>query len=105
MRSVTVYQRVVVGSNSVQTRLRVALFCAVMLLAAYLRITGLTWGLDGGYGHDRNFHPDEFLSLRGVLQLDLLEGKLKAPAAYFEGTFNYYLWALPKTLLELSAGR
>jgi dolichyl-phosphate-mannose-protein mannosyltransferase len=60
-------------------------------MAAYLRL----WGLESGYGHNNNFQPDEFISLRGVLQIDLESGKLKVPGAYFEGTFNYYLWALP----------
>ncbi len=82
---------------------RPSLFFAMLLLAAYLRITGLTWGLTTGYGHFRNFHPDEFLSLRGVLQVDLLRGNIKAPAAYFEGTFNYYLWAIPQAALNLSS--
>ena len=72
------------------------------MLAAYLRITGLSWGLSSGYGHDLNFQPDEFVSLRGVLQLDLLAGRIKAPGAYFEGTFNYYLWAVPKAILKIS---
>ncbi len=82
--------------------LRRALFSGLLLLAAYLRITGLTWGLNSGYGHDRNFQPDEFVSLRGVLQLDLPAGRIKAPGAYFEGTFNYYLWAVPQAVLEIS---
>ena len=82
--------------------LRPILFAGVLLLAAYLRITGLAWGLKSGYGHDRNFQPDEFVSLRGVLQLDLPAGRIKDPEAYFEGTFNYYLWALPKALLRIS---
>jgi dolichyl-phosphate-mannose-protein mannosyltransferase len=75
------------------------------LLAAYLRITGLTWGLGSGYGHDRNFHPDEFVSLRGVLQVDLPAGRIKVPGAYFEGTFNYYLWAVPQMVLKISSHR
>ena len=82
--------------------LRVALFSGLLLLAAYLRITGLSWGLSSGYGHDLNFQPDEFVSLRGVSQLDLLAGRIKAPGAYFEGTFNYYLWAVPQAILKLS---
>ena len=82
--------------------LRSILFAGVLLLAAYLRITGLAWGLKSGYGHDRNFQPDEFVSLRGVLQLDLPAGRIKAPEAYFEGTFNYYLWALPKAVIRIS---
>ena len=81
--------------------IRVALLLAVLVLASYLRITGLDWGLTSGYGSTRNFHPDEFYSLRGVLQIDLLKGRLEAPAAYFEGTFNYYLWAVPKAALKL----
>jgi hypothetical protein len=48
----------------VQKAVRVALLLAVILLASYLRITGLTWGLNGGYGHYRNFQPDELVSLR-----------------------------------------
>jgi hypothetical protein len=64
---------------------------------------GLTWGLSGGYGHERNLQPDEFVSLRGVLQLDLLAGHIKAPGAYFEGTFNYYLWAVPEAVLKIAA--
>ena len=71
------------------------------MLAAYLRITGLSWGLSSGYSHDLNFQPDEFVSLRGVLQLDLLTGRIKAPGAYFEGTFNYYLWAVPQAILKM----
>ncbi len=85
-----------------QKPLRPALFAGLLLLAAYLRLTGLSWGLSGGYGHDRNLQPDEFVSLRGVLQLDLLKGRISSPGAYFEGTFNYYLWAVPKALLKLA---
>jgi Dolichyl-phosphate-mannose-protein mannosyltransferase len=85
----------------VEKAIRVALLLAVLVLASYLRITGLDWGLTSGYGSTRNFHPDEFYSLRGVLQIDLLKGRLEAPAAYFEGTFNYYLWAVPKAALKL----
>jgi len=86
----------------VQKALRPTLFSGLLLLAAYLRITGLSWGLSSGYGHDLNFQPDEFVSLRGVLQLDLLAGRIKAPGAYFEGTFNYYLWAVPQAILKIS---
>jgi Dolichyl-phosphate-mannose-protein mannosyltransferase len=86
----------------VQKALRPALFSGLLLLAACLRITGLSWGLSSGYGHDLNFQPDEFVSLRGVLQLDLLAGRIKAPGAYFEGTFNYYLWAVPQAILKIS---
>jgi hypothetical protein len=74
----------------------------MLLLATDLRVMGLTWGLNSGYGHELNFQPDEFVSLRGVLQLDLLSGQIKAPEAYFEGTFNYYLWAVPQAVLKLS---
>src|SRR5262245_11282936 len=81
------------------------LFAALLLLAAYLRVTGLTWGINSGYGHERNFQPDEFVSLRGVLQIDLLAGQLKAPEAYFEGTFNYYLWAIAQAVLKFVGGK
>lgn len=83
--------------------LRLALFSGLLLLAGYLRVVGLTWGLDSGYGHDLQFQPDEFMSLQGVLQLDLLAGRITAPGAYFEGTFNYYLWAVPQAVLKLAA--
>ncbi len=86
----------------VQKVLRPALFSGLLLLAAYLRITGLSWGLSSGYGHDLNFQPDEFVSLRGVFELDLLRGRIVAPGAYFEGTFNYYLWALPQSVLRVT---
>jgi dolichyl-phosphate-mannose-protein mannosyltransferase len=89
----------------VQKALRPALFSGLLLLAAYLRITGLAWGLNSGYGHDRNFQPDEFVSLRGVLQVDLPAGRIKVPGAYFEGTFNYYLWAVPQAVLKIAANR
>src|SRR5437773_12454696 len=79
-----------------QKGIQLALFFAVLLLALYLRIIGLSWGLTSGYGHNRNFQPDEFISLRGVLQIDLLRGHIRAPSAYVVGTFNYYLWALPQ---------
>jgi Dolichyl-phosphate-mannose-protein mannosyltransferase len=91
------------ATGVMQKALRPALFLSVLLLAAYLRIAGLTWGLSSGYGHDLNFQPDEFVSLRGVLEIDLLSGQIKAPEAYFEGTFNYYLWALPEAVLKLGA--
>ena len=73
----------------------------VVGFSAYLRLLGITWGLNSGYGHYLNFHPDEFISIRGMLPIELRAGKLQAPDAYFEGTFNYYLWAVPKTLYEL----
>src|SRR6266513_886115 len=82
---------------------RVVLFSGLLLLAAYLRVAGLSWGLCSGYGHDLNFQPDEFVSLRGVLQLDLLAGRIKTPGAYFEGTFNYYLWSVPQAALRVTA--
>jgi len=82
--------------------LRIVLFASLLLVAIYLRLTGLTWGLRSGYGHEQNFQPDEFVSLRGVLQLDLLKGRIKSPGAYFEGTFNYYLWAVPQAVLKPS---
>lgn len=85
-----------------QKALRPALFSGLLLLAAYLRITGLSWGLSSGYGHDLNFQPDEFVSLRGVFELDLLRGHIVAPGANFEGTFNYYLWALPQSVLRIT---
>src|SRR5436189_6480597 len=86
-----------------QKALKPALFLGMLLLGAYLRVAGLTWGLNSGYGHDLNFQPDEFVSLRGVLQLDLLGGRIKVPGAYCEGTFNYYLWAVPQAVLQMFA--
>jgi len=87
----------------VQRARRLTLFLGLLLLAGCLRVVGLTWGLSSGYGHERNLQPDEFVSLRGVLQLDLLAGHIKAPGAYFEGTFNYYLWAVPEAVLKIAA--
>jgi hypothetical protein len=86
----------------VQKALQSAMLSGLLLLAAYLRIAGLNWGLNSGYGHDLNFQPDEFVSLRGVRQVDLLAGRFKTPDAYFEGTFNYYLWALPQAILKIA---
>jgi hypothetical protein len=81
----------------------VLLLVFILVLGGVLRITGLKWGLESGYGHTRNYQPDEFVSLRGVLQIDLLSGKLDATDAYFEGTFNYYLWAVPQAVLKLAS--
>jgi hypothetical protein len=102
MRRAPILQRGAPATGVMQKALRPALFAGMLLLATYLRVAGLTWGLNNGYGHERNFQPDEFVSLRGVLQLDLLSGRIKAPEAYFEGTFNYYLWALPQAVLKIS---
>ncbi|HET6886325.1 MAG TPA: glycosyltransferase family 39 protein [Candidatus Udaeobacter sp.] len=103
MRLAALFQHGTTKRRFVQKSLRFALFSALLLLGAYLRVTGLSWGLNSGYGHDLNFQPDEFVSLRGVLQLDLLAGRIKVPDAYFEGTFNYYLWAVPQAVLKLGA--
>ena len=73
-------------------------------LSAYLRLSGITWGIESGYGHYINFQPDEFISIRGMLPIKPLAGKIRAPDAYFEGTFNYYLWAVPEMLHELRGG-
>jgi hypothetical protein len=75
-----------------------------MGLSAYLRLSGITWGINTGYGHYLNFHPDEFVSIGGVSPIVPFAGKFKAPGAYFEGTFNYYLWAVPEMLHQLSTG-
>lgn len=90
----------------------------VVGLSAYLRLSGITWGIkavagvrlessesERGYGHYLSFHPDEFISIRGMSPISLLAGKLKAPDAYFEGTFNYYLWAAPRMLYDLYSGK
>ena len=76
----------------------------IVSLSAYLRLSGITWASDAGYGHYLNYQPDEFISIRGMLPINLLAGKLRAPDAYFEGTFNYYLWSLPETLRALCSG-
>src|SRR5438876_12184988 len=102
MRLTVLFQHGASGGRFMQKALRPGLFAGLVLLAAYLRVAGLTWGLNSGYGHDLNFQPDEFVSLRGVLELDLLAGHIKAPGAYFEGTFNYYLWAVPHAVLKLA---
>jgi hypothetical protein len=73
-------------------------------LSAYLRLSGITWGVESGYGHYLNFQPDEFVSMRGMLPIQPLAGKLKAPGAYFEGTFSYYLWAVPEMIHQLCGG-
>jgi len=101
MRLTVPFQYGAAGRRFMQKALRPALFSGLLLLAAHLRLAGLTWGLSG-YGHELNFQPDEFVSLRAVLQLDLLAGHTKAPEAYFEGTFNYYLWAVPQAVLKLA---
>ncbi len=105
MRLATFFQHDTAERRFMQKSLRPAIFSALLLLGAYLRVMGLSWGLNSGYGHDLNFQPDEFVSLRGVLQLDLLAGRIKAPDAYFEGTFNYYLWAVPQAVLKLAANK
>src|SRR5438067_8637243 len=76
----------------------------IVSLSAYLRLSGITWASDAGYGHYLNYQPDEFISIRGMLPINLLAGKLRAPDAYFEGTFIYYLWSLPETLRALCSG-
>src|SRR5262249_14593093 len=67
-------------------------------------LSGITWGMNSGYGHYLNFQPDEYISIRGMLPIKLLAGKLRARDAYFEGTFNYYLWTVPETVRALFGG-
>jgi hypothetical protein len=85
---------------------RLCFLCLFVIvgLSAYLRLSGITWAIDSGYGHYLNFQPDEFISMRGMLPIQPLAGKIKAPDAYFEGTFNYYLWAVPEMLHEVWGG-
>ena len=103
-------------------RLIVLSLLLIVGLSAYLRLLGITWGLiqyDANQydpkatfivegftdaWHFLNFHPDEFVSIRGMLPIKLLAGKLQAPDAYFEGTLNYYLWAVPEMFYELCDG-
>lgn len=82
MHRAAILQRGVPATGVMEKALRPTLFAGMLLLATYLRVTGLTWGLNSGYGNELNFQPDEFVSLRGVLQLDLLAGRIKAPGAY-----------------------
>ena len=62
---------------------RLMLFGLVLVigLSAYLRLSGITWGTNSGYGHYLSFHPDEFISIRGMSPISFLVGKLKAPDA------------------------
>src|ERR1043166_6300447 len=76
----------------------------VLALSAYLRLSGIGWGLKSGYGHLNNFHPDEVIRIRGMLPIRPLAGQLRSPDAYFEGTFNYYLWTVPEMFRELHDG-
>jgi len=85
-------------------RLIILSLLLIVGLSAYLRLSGITWGIESGYGHYINFQPDEFISIRGMLPIRPLTGKMRAPDAYFEGTFNYYLWAVPEMLHELWGG-
>src|SRR6266404_3641554 len=105
MSFTALFQHGASGRRLMRKALRPILFSGMLFLAGYLRLMGLTWGLSSGYGHDLNFQPDEFVSLRGVLQLDLLAGDIKAPGAYFEGTFNYYLWAVVQAGLKIAASK
>lgn len=65
MRLTVLFQHGAPGGRFMQKALRPGLFAGLVLFAAYLRVAGLTWGLNSGYGHDLNFQPDEFVSLRG----------------------------------------
>src|SRR6267143_3067875 len=105
MRFTALFQHGAPGRRFMRKAIRPILFSGMLFLAAYLRLAGLTWGRSSGYGHDLNFQPDEFVSLRGVLQLDLLAGDIKAPGAYFEGTFNYYLWDVVQAGLKIAASK
>ena len=35
--------------------------------------------MEGGYGHDLSFQPDEFISIQGMLPISFRTGSLKAP--------------------------
>jgi hypothetical protein len=78
---------------------RIIAVAVALLVALTLRATGLRWGLD------RGFHPDEIVSMLGVGQIDLLSGDFSAPAAYFEGTFNYYLWSTSVAVIKIFEDR
>jgi len=86
------------------SRLSILGLFLILGLSAYLRLSGISWGWKSGYSHYLNFQPDEYVSIRGMLPINLRTGKLQSPHAYFEGTFNYYLWAVPEMLYELCGG-
>ncbi len=81
-----------------ERRLSFVCLFVIIGLSSYLRLAGITWGHRKWLRHYLNFQPDEFISMRGMLPIQPLAGKIKAPGAYFEGTFNYYLWAAPEVL-------
>lgn len=85
-------------------RIVLVCLCLIVAVSAWFRLSGIGWALESGYGHYLNYQPDEFISMRGMLPIQLLEGKLKAPEAYFEGTFNYYLWAVPEMFYRICRG-
>ena len=104
--------------SKTKRRLTIVALSLIVALSAYLRLPGITWGMKGvagmwlepfrggaGYGHYLSFHPDEFISIRGMWPINFRAGKLKAPDAYFEGTFNYYLWAVPRLFYDLYTGK
>src|SRR5689334_12061477 len=57
------------GKNERSSGLVVLSLLLIVGLSGYLRLSGITWGMNSGYGHYLNFQPDEYISIRGMLPI------------------------------------
>lgn len=64
----------------------------VLLLAAYLRMTGLNWGIPTSGLRHFPFHPDEAWAMDVLGEIDLSLQRFNPPSAHREGTLTFYIW-------------
>lgn len=68
------------------------LFCAVLVLGAFLRFTAISWGIPTAQFPHEPYHPDETWALHILGHSDVLHGRFNPWGAHLEGTFCYFVW-------------
>jgi hypothetical protein len=64
----------------------------ILLLGAFLRLWGITWGIPDAEVPHRPHHYDEFISVITMMQINRHGWDLNPEGAHLGGTFVFFLW-------------
>lgn len=76
----------------------------ILVLGAYLRFSGLHWGLPSASMQHPPFHSDEIYVASVIQQVDFAHLRGQPDGAHREGTAIYYIWILGSVLMYLFGG-